>query len=65
MKICTNHQSTTTHLDVPTHTDVLGVGDQDDEDKTEHGWLLVQSAKGWWTEMAKWIGEVLGQRGKT
>ena len=52
----TNHQSTSTLLDVPTHSDVLG--DQNNEDETERGRLLVQSAKSWWTEMAKWIGDV-------
>jgi hypothetical protein len=29
----------------------------DDEDESERGWELVTSAAGWWTEMAKWIGE--------
>jgi hypothetical protein len=29
----------------------------DDEDKTEHGWLLVTTTAGWKTEMAKWIGD--------
>ena len=51
----TNHQSTSTLLDVPTHSDLLD--DQDNEDEAERGQLLVRSAKGWWTEMAKWIGD--------
>jgi hypothetical protein len=51
----TNHQSTSTLLDLLTHSDLLD--DQDNEDEAEHGRLLVRSAKGWWTEMAKWIGD--------
>ena len=31
--------------------------DLDDEDETEHGQLLVTTAAGWRTEMAKWIGD--------
>ena len=51
----TNHQSTSTLLDLLTHSDLLD--DQDNEDEAERGRLLVQSAKGWRTEMAKWIGD--------
>jgi hypothetical protein len=29
----------------------------DDEDETEHSQLLVTTATGWRTEMAKWIGD--------
>ena len=51
----TNHQSTSTLLDVPMHSDLLD--DQDSKDEAERGWLLVRSAKGWQTEMEKWIGD--------
>ena len=40
----TNHQSTSTLLDVLTHS-VLD--DQDNKDKAEHGRLLVRLVKGW------------------
>ena len=37
------------------HSDLLD--DQDSKDKAERGRLLVWSAKGWQTEMEKWIGD--------
>jgi hypothetical protein len=52
---CTNHWSTSTILDIPTYSNLLD--DQDNKDETKHGQLLVRSAKGWQTEMAKWIGD--------
>ncbi|KAJ6548268.1 hypothetical protein B0H10DRAFT_1969220 [Mycena sp. CBHHK59/15] len=33
------------------------LGDQDDEDPTERGRVLVSSVVGWRTQMAKWIGD--------
>ena len=33
------------------------LADQDDEDETERGRLLVTSEAGWRTEMAKWIAD--------
>ena len=50
---CANHKSTCTLLEVPRYSDLLD--DQDDKDETERGRLLVNSAKGFRTEMAKWI----------
>lgn len=49
------HQSTATLLAVPQYCDLLG--NQEDEDEAERGQLLVSSRAGWWTEMAKWIGD--------
>lgn len=46
-----NHKSTCTLLEVPRYSDLLD--DQDDEDETEQGRLLVNSAKGFQTKMAK------------
>jgi hypothetical protein len=51
----TNHRSTSTLLNVPIHSDLLD--DQDNEDKAQCGRLLVRSAQGWRTEIAKWIGD--------
>ena len=48
-----NHKSTHTLLEVPQYSDLLD--DQDNEDETERGRLLVNSAKGFQTKMAKWI----------
>lgn len=48
------HDSTATLLAVPRYCDLLG--DLDAEDETERGRMLVNSADGWRTEMAKWIG---------
>ncbi|KAF7970199.1 hypothetical protein HWV62_24784 [Athelia sp. TMB] len=48
------HNSTTTLLAVPRYCDLLG--DQDEEDETERGRMLVNSSAGWRTEMAKWVG---------
>ena len=48
-----NHKSTRTLLEVPRYSDLLD--DQDDEDKAERGRLLVNTAEGWRTVMAKWI----------
>ncbi|KAJ6543312.1 hypothetical protein B0H10DRAFT_1970455 [Mycena sp. CBHHK59/15] len=50
-----NHKSTATLLSVPRYRDLLG--DQDDEDPTECGRVLVSSVVGWRTQMAKWIGD--------
>ncbi|KZP23372.1 hypothetical protein FIBSPDRAFT_737740 [Athelia psychrophila] len=47
------HESTATLLAVPRYCDLLA--DQEDEDETERGRLLVNSAEGWRTDMAKWI----------
>ena len=49
------HKSVETLLAVPCYSDLLD--DQDDEDESERGRLLVSSSEGWHTEMAKWIGE--------
>ena len=49
------HRSTETLLSVPQYSDLLG--DQDNEDETERGQLLMASRESWWTGMAKWIGE--------
>jgi hypothetical protein len=51
-----NHKSTVTLLDVPTHSDLLG--DQNDDDESERGRQLVRSQDGWRVEMARWIGKV-------
>ena len=51
-----NHKSVEALLAVPRYADLLA--DQDDEDETEQGRLLVTSEAGWRTEMARWIGEV-------
>lgn len=48
-----NHKSTCTLLEVPWYSDLLD--DQDNEDETRQGRLLINSAKGFQTEMAKWI----------
>ena len=37
------------------HHGELLLDDQDNEDETKWGQLLVNSAEGFWTEMAKWI----------
>ena len=50
------HKSVETLLVVPHYLDLLD--DQDDEDESERGQLLVSSSEGWCMEMAKWIGEV-------
>ncbi|KAJ7158190.1 ribonuclease H-like domain-containing protein [Mycena crocata] len=50
-----NHTSTATLLAVPRYRDLLE--DQEDEDSTEHGRLLVTSPHGWRTEVAKWISD--------
>lgn len=50
-----NHLSTSTLLDVPQHDDLLA--DLDDEDDTERGRILVNTAAGWRTEMAHWIAQ--------
>ena len=39
---------------MPRYCDLLG--DQDEEDETERGRMLVNSPAGWRTEMAKWVG---------
>ena len=49
----TNHKSMSILLAVPQYSDLLD--DQADEDENECGCLLVNTAEGWWTEMAKWI----------
>ena len=43
-------------LEAPRYADLLA--DQDDEDESEHGRLVVTSEAGWRTEMARWIREV-------
>jgi hypothetical protein len=40
---------------VPHYSDLLD--DEDDEDESEQGQILVTSRQSWCTEMAKWIGE--------
>ncbi|KAJ6546379.1 hypothetical protein B0H10DRAFT_1969633 [Mycena sp. CBHHK59/15] len=50
-----NHKSTATLLSVPHYQDLLG--DQNDEDPKEWGHMLVSSAEGWRTQVAKWIGD--------
>lgn len=40
---------------MPRYCDLLA--DQDDEDETERGHLLVNSVVGWRMDMARWIGE--------
>ncbi|KIM71269.1 hypothetical protein PILCRDRAFT_93951, partial [Piloderma croceum F 1598] len=49
------HKSTDTLLAVPRYSDLLD--DQDHENESERGQLLVSSRQGWRTEMAKWITE--------
>ena len=49
------HKSTATLLTVPRYSDLLD--DQDDEDESERGRVLINSIQGWRTEMAKWIGD--------
>jgi hypothetical protein len=44
-----------TLLAVPQYSDLLD--DQDHEDESERGRLLVSSRQGWRMEMAKWITE--------
>ena len=51
-----NHASTSTFLDVPTHPDLLG--DQNEDDESEWGRLLVSSLAGWCVEMEQWILKV-------
>ena len=50
------HKSTDTLLAVPQYSDLLN--NQDDENESECGQLLVLSRQGWRMEMAKWITEV-------
>ncbi|KAJ7093738.1 hypothetical protein C8R44DRAFT_749787 [Mycena epipterygia] len=50
-----NHNAASTLLDIPRYTNLFQ--DQDDEDPSERGWALVQSAEGWRTEMARWIAD--------
>ncbi|KAJ7444259.1 hypothetical protein B0H11DRAFT_2250139 [Mycena galericulata] len=50
-----NHKSTAALLNVPRYRDLLE--DQEDEDPSERGLILVSSAQGWTTEVAKWIGD--------
>ena len=49
----TFHKSMDTLLVVSCYSDLLN--DQDDEDRSERGHLLVSSSQGWCAEMAKWI----------
>jgi hypothetical protein len=42
-------------LAVPWYSNLLD--DQDHEDETKQGWLLVLSKQGWHVEMAKWIAK--------
>jgi hypothetical protein len=42
-------------LAVPRYSDLLD--DQDDEDESECGRVLINSMQGWHTEMAKWISD--------
>ena len=51
-----NHTSTSTLLDVLTHPDLLG--NQNEDDESERGRLLVSSPAGWHVEMAQWISKV-------
>ncbi|KAJ7157411.1 ribonuclease H-like domain-containing protein [Mycena filopes] len=53
-----NHKSTAELLAVPRYRDLLD--DQDDEDSSERGRVLVSGATGWRTQMAKWISESKG-----
>lgn len=50
-----NHKNTDALMSVPRYRDLLE--DQADEDWSERGRLLVNSAAGWRTEMAKWIAD--------
>ncbi|KAJ6619396.1 hypothetical protein B0H10DRAFT_2026511 [Mycena sp. CBHHK59/15] len=50
-----NHKAASTLLDVPRYANLLQ--DQADEDPSERGRALVQSAEGWRTEMAHWIAD--------
>ncbi|KAJ7437955.1 hypothetical protein FB451DRAFT_1450101, partial [Mycena latifolia] len=50
-----NHKSVDKLLAVPRYRDLLA--DQDDEDESERGRLLVSSKIGWRSEMAKWISD--------
>ncbi|KAJ7934367.1 ribonuclease H-like domain-containing protein [Mycena leptocephala] len=50
-----NHKAASTLLDVPRYANLLQ--DQADEDPSECGRALVQSAEGWRTEMARWIAD--------
>ena len=49
------HKSTDTLLAAPQYSDLLD--DQDHEDESERGRLLVSSKQGWCMEIAKWIAE--------
>ena len=40
---------------VPWYSDLLD--DQDDEDESKHGCVLINSTQGWCTEMVKWISD--------
>ena len=51
-----NHTSISTPLHVPTHDDLLG--NQDHEDESERGRLLVTSQAGWRVELALWMKKV-------
>ncbi|TRM63057.1 ribonuclease H-like domain-containing protein [Schizophyllum amplum] len=48
-----NHKGTQALLEVPRYRDVLE--DQNDEEESERGRLLVNTRAGWRTEMAKWV----------
>jgi hypothetical protein len=50
-----NHKAVDALLGIPYYADPLC--DQFDEDESERGRMLVQSAEGWRTELARWIGE--------
>jgi hypothetical protein len=50
-----NHKSTAELLTVPRYRDLLE--DQEAEDPSERGRVLVSSASGWRVQMAKWIGD--------
>lgn len=51
----TNHVDASGLLAVPRYSDLLD--NIEDEDETERGRMLVTTAAGWRTEMARWIGE--------
>ncbi|KAL1671254.1 ribonuclease H-like domain-containing protein [Schizophyllum commune] len=48
-----NHKGTEALLEVPRYGNLLE--DQNDEDESERGRILVNTREGWRTEMAKWI----------
>ena len=49
------HKSTATLLAVPWYLDLLD--DQDGEDESKHGKILINMRQGWCMVMAKWIGD--------